>query len=84
MIRKILSRLNKQDKFRYRGNEIFRIEALSDAVFAFSVSLLAASLEVPQTFHELKMITKGSILFHGNIDFSILVPSVYFLPPVWT
>ena len=56
MIRKILSRLNKQDKFRYRGNEIFRIEALSDAVFAFSVSLLAASLEVPQTFHELKMV----------------------------
>ena len=81
-----MSRLNKQDKFRYRGNEIFRIEALSDAVFAFSVSLLAASLEVPQTFHELKMITKGSIpfFFHGNIDFSILVPSVYFLPPVWT
>ena len=72
MIRKILSRLNKQDKFRYRGNEIFRIEALSDAVFAFSVSLLAASLEVPQTFHELKMITKGSIPFFFTVTLVFL------------
>jgi uncharacterized membrane protein len=35
---------------------MLRIEALSDAVFAFSVSLLVASLEVPQTFGELKII----------------------------
>ena len=35
--------------FRERGTEILRIEALSDAVFAFSVSLLVVSLEVPQT-----------------------------------
>jgi uncharacterized membrane protein len=33
-----------------RGHEIFRIEALSDAVFAFSVSLLIMSLEVPASF----------------------------------
>lgn len=37
-----------------RGSELFRIEALSDAVFAFSVSLLIMSLEVPKTFEELK------------------------------
>ncbi len=49
--------------FRMRGKEILRIEALSDAVFAFSVSLLVASLEVPQTFHELKLITQGAIPF---------------------
>jgi len=63
MIRKSLFHSGKQDKFRYRGEEIFRIEALSDAVFAFSVSLLVASLEVPQTFAELKMITKGAVPF---------------------
>jgi len=63
MIRKVLFHSSKQDRFRYRGGEIFRIEALSDAVFAFSVSLLVASLEVPQTFAELKMITKGAVPF---------------------
>lgn len=39
-----------------RGNEIYRVEALSDAVFAFTVSLLIMSLEVPKTFGELKHI----------------------------
>jgi uncharacterized membrane protein len=63
MVRKNLVHPVKQDKFRYRGKEIFRIETLSDAVFAFSVSLLVASLEVPQTFAELKIITKGAIPF---------------------
>jgi len=63
MISKVLFRSIKHDKFRYRGKEVFRIEALSDAVFAFSVSLLVASLEVPQTFAELKIITKGAIPF---------------------
>ena len=63
MIRKVLFRQPNEHNFRLRGKEIFRIEALSDAVFAFSVSLLVASLEVPQTFYELKIITKGAIPF---------------------
>lgn len=63
MIRKNLFSPLKHDPFRYRGKEIFRVEALSDAVFAFSVSLLVASLEVPQTFAELKIITRGAIPF---------------------
>jgi hypothetical protein len=32
--------------FRWRGHEITRIEGLSDAVFAFAVTLLVVSLEV--------------------------------------
>ncbi len=63
MIRKALFHQNKEHAFRFRGNEIGRIEALSDAVFAFSISLLVASLEVPQTFDELIIITKGAIPF---------------------
>jgi uncharacterized membrane protein len=63
MVRKFLFSSSQHSKFRYRGKEIFRIEGLSDAVFAFSVSLLVASLEVPQTFSELQIITKGAIPF---------------------
>jgi uncharacterized membrane protein len=55
------------DQFRNRGNEIRRVEALSDAVFAFSVSLLVASLEVPQTFEELTIILKGAIPFFATV-----------------
>jgi uncharacterized membrane protein len=62
----------KEDKFRHRGKELFRIEALSDAVFAFSVSLLVASLEVPQTFAELKIITRGAIPFFLTVSLVFL------------
>lgn len=63
MIRKVLFAAKRRDGFLHRGKEIFRIETLSDAVFAFSVSLLAASLEVPQTFDELRVIMNGAIPF---------------------
>jgi len=55
------------EKFRHRANEILRIEALSDAVFAFSVSLLVASLEVPQTFNELLVIVNGAVPFFATV-----------------
>jgi uncharacterized membrane protein len=72
MIRRALFNSAKDNNFRYRGKEIFRIEALSDAVFAFSVSLLVASLEVPQTFAELKIITKGAIPFFLTVSLVFL------------
>jgi len=55
------------EKFRHRATEILRIEALSDAVFAFSVSLLVASLEVPQTFDELLVIVYGALPFFATV-----------------
>jgi len=54
MLRKKL--FHSHGKSITRGNEIYRVEALSDAVFAFTVSLLIMSLEVPKTFSELKHI----------------------------
>ena len=46
-------------KFRWRSHDISRIEALSDAVFAFAVTLLVVSLEVPKTFDELMHVMRG-------------------------
>lgn len=42
-----------KDRIRRRGHEVTRVEALSDAVFAFAVTLLIVSLEVPKDFEEL-------------------------------
>jgi uncharacterized membrane protein len=49
--------------FRLRGQDVKRIETFSDAVFAFAVTLLIVSLEVPKTFEELLVSMRGFIAF---------------------
>lgn len=57
--------------FHFRGHEIRRIETFSDAVFAFAVTLLIVSLEVPKTFEELLISMRGFVAF--GICFSLLL-----------
>lgn len=58
--------------FRWRGgDEITRIEAFTDAVFAFAVTLLVVALEVPHTFTDLANVMLGFPAF--AICFTLLI-----------
>jgi uncharacterized membrane protein len=73
MLRKFITikRPAGEGSFRYRGQEIQRIETFSDAVFAFAVTLLIVSLEVPRTFEELLISMRGFVAF--GICFCLLL-----------
>ncbi len=73
MIRESLAKREAevQHGFRLRGlNDVSRVEALSDGVFAFAITLLVVSLEVPRTFDELLVTMRGFLAF--AITFAML------------
>jgi uncharacterized membrane protein len=72
MIREILIQksIGRDTAFRWRSEEISRIEGLSDAVFGFAITLLVVSLEVPKTFSELASAMSGFGAF--AISFALL------------
>jgi uncharacterized membrane protein len=54
-----------------KHHEISRVEALSDAVFAFAATLLVVSLEVPRTYPELVANLRGFVAF--GLTFAMLI-----------
>jgi len=73
MFRKVIADKLESDQndFRFRGHEVRRIEAFSDAVFAFAVTLLIVSLEVPKNFEELTVTMRGFFAF--GVSFVLLM-----------
>ena len=72
MVREGLARKRVgEEGFRWRGEDVSRVEAFTDAVFAFAVTLLVVSLEVPKTFDELLVDMRGFFAF--AICFALLL-----------
>jgi uncharacterized membrane protein len=57
--------------FRLRGLAMTRLEAFSDIVFGFALTLLVVSLEVPRSYDELRATLRGFVPF--AICFAFLV-----------
>lgn len=57
--------------FRMRAREVSRIEAFSDVVFGFALTLIVVSIEVPQNYNDLMAIMRGFPAF--AICFATLV-----------
>jgi Endosomal/lysosomal potassium channel TMEM175 len=51
--------------FRNRAHEVSRIEAFSDVIFGFAISLLVVSLEAPRTYAQMLE------MLHGFLPFAI-------------
>jgi uncharacterized membrane protein len=62
--------IQKSHTIAWRSHEPSRIETFSDAVFAFALTLVIISLEVPKSFDELKHTMRGAFSF--TICFAVI------------
>ncbi len=49
--------------FRHRAREVSRVEAFSDVIFGFAISLLVVSLEAPKSWDEMMHVLRGLLPF---------------------
>jgi len=72
MVRKqAAAKRQSKDRIHWRGHEVTRIEAFSDAVFGFAITLLIVSLEVPKNIEELFK------SMHGFIPFAVCFTLIF-------
>ena len=76
-VRKTLkrNRIGLSPHFYYRGEDPTRVEAFTDAVFAFAATLLVLSSDIPETFDDLRSTFNNIIPF--GLSIGILV-SIWF------
>lgn len=61
--------------FRQRGREVSRLEAFSDSMLAFAITLIVVSLEAPRSFAELVEVMRGLPVF--AVCFALLIQIWY-------
>src|SRR6185312_4201782 len=54
---------SKDKRITWRSHEPSRLETFSDAVFAFALTLVIVSIEVPRSFNDLLETMKGTLSF---------------------
>ncbi len=63
----------EKDGFRLRGLGFSRVDAFSDVVFGFALTLLVVSLEVPKTYAELHQLLRGFFPFAISFLFLMMI-----------
>jgi len=64
MVRKKIAQLQRRStSIEWRSHEPSRLETFSDAVFAFALTLIIVSVEVPKSFDDLIVTMKGTLSF---------------------
>lgn len=71
-------KVGDKEGFRWRGGDVSRIEGFSDAVFAFALTLLVVSLEVPRSFEGLMRTMEGFPAFGVSFVFLIGIWYVHY------